>query len=156
MKTNNWLFLMGVSLYLASCVPINLYEKQVPIPATGWSYDLKPNFTFDIKDTTSQFMIYAVIRHTDQYPFNNLWIELKTQAPDADTARHQKLNLQLATSDRWEGTGVNDIYEVRKLISNGPVSFKSSGIYSFTMSQIMRENPLKYVLNVGIRVEKVN
>jgi gliding motility-associated lipoprotein GldH len=63
----------------------------------------------------------------------------------------------LATDAKgWEGTGMDDIYEVRKSISAAPFSFKTSGNYTFSIQQIMRENPLRNVLNVGLRVEKVS
>jgi len=51
---------------------------------------------------------------------------------------------------------MDDIFEVRKNITPGPVPFKKAGNYTFIIAQIMRENPLKHILNVGIRVEKVN
>jgi len=70
--------------------------------------------------------------------------------------KFQNINLVLGTDAKgWLGTGMDDIYEVRKSISSGPFSFKISGDYIFSIAQIMRENPLQYVLNVGIRVEKV-
>jgi hypothetical protein len=50
---------------------------------------------------------------------------------------------------------MEDIYEVRKNISPAPFSFKRSGDYTFSIAQIMRENPLSNILSVGIRVEKV-
>ncbi len=54
-----------------------------------------------------------------------------------------------------KGQGMDDIFELRKNIIAGPVPFKKPGTYTFSIAQIMRENPLKNILNVGIRVEKV-
>ena len=68
----------------------------------------------------------------------------------------QNINLKLASDAKgWEGVGMDDIFEVRKNITPGPVSFKRAGDYTFSIAQIMRENPLKYIMNVGLRVEKV-
>ena len=51
---------------------------------------------------------------------------------------------------------MDDIYEHRILINRGqPLQFKKSGEYTFRLEHIMREEPLQYVMNVGIRVEKV-
>lgn len=98
--------------------------------------------------------MYIVLRHTDAYNYNNLWISLGSQAP-GDSVRTQNLNLQLANDQKgWEGTGMDDIYEVRKNITPGPVEFKKPGNYIFTVAQIMRENPLHHILDVGVRVEK--
>ncbi|MGH2564118.1 MAG: hypothetical protein ACRDE8_14425 [Ginsengibacter sp.] len=47
------------------------------------------------------------------------------------------------------------MFEVRKNITPGAVPFKKPGEYTFSVAQIMRENPLSHILNVGFRVEKV-
>ncbi len=132
-----------------------MYERQAAIPSQEWAYDFAPEFKFDIRDTTSRFLIYVTIRHTDQYQFNNIWLRVGSQAP-GDSMKFQNLNLQLAGQDSWEGKGMDDIFEVRKLISGGPVSFRKPGEYVFSISQIMRESPLKYIMNAGIRLEKID
>jgi gliding motility-associated lipoprotein GldH len=96
------------------------------------------------------------LRHTDLYEYNNIWLRVGSTAP-SDTIHYQNINLKLASDSKgWEGVGMDDIFEVRKIISPGPLSFNKPGDYSFSVAQIMRENPLNYILNVGIRVEKVN
>lgn len=137
-----------------SCNKIGIYEKTVPIPSQSWSYNNKPYFTFTITDTLATYNIYIVLRHTDAFNYSNLWLELGSQAP-GDTMRTQNINIELASDAKgWEGTGMDDIYEVRKNITPGAVPFKKAGNYTFTIAQIMREDPLKHILNVGIRVEK--
>jgi gliding motility-associated lipoprotein GldH len=75
------------------------------------------------------------------------------QSP-GDTLRKQKLDLKLATDDKgWLGSGMDDIYEHRILITDKPVALKA-GTYRFKLENIMREDPLEHVMNVGIRVEK--
>lgn len=144
------------SILLVSCGQIGLYEKQVPIPSQEWYYDSIPEFTFHIEDTTSQYNLFVVLRHTDRYKYNNIWIRIGSKAP-GDSMKFQKLNLKLANDNKeWEGTGMNDIFEVRKMISPGPIYFQKPGDYTFSIEQIMRENPLEHILNVGFRVEKVD
>ena len=146
---------MLLSLQLASCIKIDQYEKIVPVPAQSWFYNYNPAFTFAITDTASQYNIYVVLRHTDKYNYNNIWLRLGTKFP-GDAMQYQNINLKLASDAKgWEGTGMDDIFEVRKNISRGPFSFKKPGDYTFTLAQVMRENPLHYIMNVGIRVEKV-
>jgi gliding motility-associated lipoprotein GldH len=73
-----------------------------------------------------------------------------------DSLRKQKLDLRLATDDKgWLGTGMDDIFEHRILITGEPVLLKKPGTYRFRLENIMREDPLEHVMNVGIRVEKV-
>ena len=141
-------------LILAGCGKLNVFEKSVHVPLQAWYYNYKPSFNFTISDTSAIYNVYIVLRHTDSYKYNNLWLSLGSKAP-GDSTRFQNINIQLANDQTgWEGTGMDDIYEVRKNITPGPVPFKKAGNYTFILSQIMRENPLLHILDVGLRVEK--
>ena len=151
-----FLLILLSSLFFLSCAKIGVYEKTALIPQQSWSYYNKPSFTFTITDTATAYNVYIVIRHTDAYNYNNLWLTVASTAP-GDSVRSQNINIELGNDAKgWEGTGMDDIFEVRKNITPGPVPFKKAGNYTFTIAQIMRENPLLHILNVGIRVEKVN
>ncbi len=132
-----------------------MFEKTAQIPSQSWFYKNTLTFTFTITDTTASYNIYIVLRHTDSYNYNNLWLTMGSQSP-GDTMLYQNINIEVGNDAKgWAGTGMDDIFEVRKTLTPGPIPFKKSGGYTFTLAQIMRENPLKHILNVGIRVEKV-
>jgi gliding motility-associated lipoprotein GldH len=139
---------------MAACSTLDTYEKSAFFPQHAWESSEKPSFTFTITDTSSLYNFYVIFRHEDAYHFNNLWLNVTTQAPK-DTARTQKLNITLADNKKgWLGTGMDDIYDHRVMITRAPIRLKQ-GNYTFILQQIMREEPLQYVLNAGIRVEKV-
>ena len=140
---------------LSACAKLDVYEKNVSIPKYEWSYSNKPTFDFSITDTASSYEIYIVLRHTDAYRYNNIWLNLGTKFP-GDTIRYQRFELQLGSdATGWEGTGMDDIWEVRKPVTKGPVKFSKAGNYTFTLAQAMRENPLQHIMNAGIRVQRV-
>ena len=144
-----------MSATIASCMGIDLFEKQAQIPSQQWFYNNIPGFTFHIDDTSALYNVYIVLRHTDRYTYNNIWLRIGSKVP-GDSMYFQNINLILANDAKgWEGSGMDDIFEVRKSISPGPLSFKKPGDYTFSIAQIMRENPLKHVMSVGVRVEKV-
>ena len=148
-------FIIIICLSLVACSHINVYEKTAAIPMQAWYYNNIPLFSFTISDTLASYNIYITLRHTDAYEYNNIWVRLGTEAPGS-VLHFQNLDLTLGTDAKgWEGHGTDDIFEVRKNITRGPVPFKKSGTYTFTIAQIIRENPLKHVLNVGVIVEKV-
>ncbi len=69
--------------------------------------------------------------------------------------RKQQLDLRLATDEKgWLGSGMDDIFEHRILITAAPEPLNRAGIYTFRLENIMRVDPLPEVMNVGIRVEK--
>lgn len=140
-------------LSLISCTTSDLYEKHVSLPNHEWKNDDKPSFDFTIKDTTSLYKVFFVIRHTEKYRYNNIWINLYSQ-PAGDTLHQAQYELQLATNEKgWLATGMGDIYEHRKELTR-PVRLKA-GTYKLILENIMREDPLQHVLNVGIRIEKI-
>jgi len=154
--TRSFLLIAAVSFLLISCRQIDVYEKNCPIPHYKWQQNYSVEGSFKITDTASSYNIYIVLRHTDAYKYNNIWLNAGLQAP-GDTMMFQKLNLTLATdANGWEGSGMNDIWEVRKLLNGKPLRFKKAGAYKFNITHIMRDNPLEYVMNAGMRVQKAD
>ncbi len=146
------LFIMSCSLCLVSCSTVDLYEKSVALPGHKWSSSYRPAFSFTIKDSTAPYQLFLVLRHTEKYNFNNIYINLHAVLPGLDTLSIRK-DLILATNEKgWLGIGMDDIYEHR--IKLGDPEYLKAGTYTFTIEQIMREDPLEHVMNAGIRVEK--
>ncbi len=142
---------------MTSCNSIDLYEKAVTIPNHSWENTFKPSFTFSINDTSSAYQLYFIIRHNDKYNYNNLYVNLITKQPGQDSTQKARYDLPLATNEKgWLASGMDDIYEHRIALTpaNQDFRFRKAGVYTFTIEQIMRENPLKNVLNVGLRIEK--
>jgi len=150
------LLIVLIALAFGSCqTSIDVFEKNVVIPDHAWSSNFKPEIKFTVRDTMARYNIYAVIRHTDAYEFNNIWINIYTKIPGDSTMRKQQLDLKLATDDKgWLGSGMDDIFEHRILITAQPEPLTKAGVYIFRLENIMRVDPLPEVLNVGIRVEK--
>ena len=144
---------MGI-VFLTACQKVDVFEKNVAIKEYQWQSAVKPVFSFDITDTASRYNIYVVLRHEDAYRYNNIWVNIYTKAPGDSTATQQALDLQLATAEKgWLGSGMDDIFEHRIRISQAPIALKA-GQYEFRLEQIMRDDPLRHILNVGIRVER--
>ncbi|MEP7373679.1 MAG: gliding motility lipoprotein GldH [Chitinophagaceae bacterium] len=142
-----------ISYILFSCTTIDLYEKAVTIPKHQWSSSFKPSFDFTIKDTSTPYRLFLIIRHNEKYNFNNIFVNVYVKGPGQDTAQKIQQDLVLATNEKgWLASGMDDIYEHR--IQLGADQSLKAGNYTFTIEQIMREDPLDNVLDVGLRIEK--
>jgi gliding motility-associated lipoprotein GldH len=136
-----------------SCKQVNVYEKNTSIPAYSWKKDFPVTGTFTITDTATPYKIYVVLRHTDAYDYNNIWLNIGLQGK-GDTMQVRRFDLSLGDdANGWEGTGMNDIWEVRKLLG---FQLMKKGEYKFEIRHIMRDDPLKNILSAGLRVEKAN
>ncbi|HET9825188.1 MAG TPA: gliding motility lipoprotein GldH [Chitinophagaceae bacterium] len=148
---NCFVILVSCTFWLVSCTTVDLYEKNVTIPGFKWKSTFKPEFSFIIKDTSSPYQLFLVLRHNEKYNYNNIWINLYSQPP-RDTVHKATFELPLANAEKWLGSGMDDIYEHRIKLTDP--QYLKAGTYRFKIEQIMREDPLENVMNIGLRVEK--
>lgn len=154
-------------LLLAACQPSPQYQKQVTLPAKGWAYTNEPEFRVQIKDTSAAYQMFFLIRHTNAYPFSNIWLKFKTRQPGDSVFQEQRFEVTLASptavlpdgslSGAWLGRGMGELWEQRMALNNvqQPVYFSRPGEYVFKISQDMRVNPLPEIIQVGLRLEKI-
>jgi gliding motility-associated lipoprotein GldH len=143
-------------LCITACQQVSLYERLKNIPSAAWKNGEKLDFSIEIPDTAQSYYIIVTIRHTHEYAYRNLWVKLGLQQPGTDSITYRDFDLPLANNERWLGVGMDDVYERRVRLFGKPVRFTSTGTAKFTLQQIMRDNPLKHVLQAGIRVEPAN
>lgn len=138
-------------LLFISCTQTGVFEKNTSIPHYEWKNNFAATGDFVITDTVVSNNAYIVIRHTDAYRYNNIWLSVGIQPP-GDSIHYKKVDLQLGTDAQgWAGSGMNDIWELRQLIFSQP--FKKTGTYHYTIKQIMRDDPLTGIMSVGLRIE---
>lgn len=147
-------FILFLVTSLISCRQIGLYESHTQIPESKWNANYPASGEFIISDTISSYSLSVVIRHTDAYEFNNIWLNVGLQPP-GDSMHFQKLEFTLGNdASGWEGAGMNDIWELRKPLNTKPQRFIKPGTYTYKIFEEMRQDPLLHILSAGLRVEK--
>ena len=146
-----FLLLVAYCFFITSCTQINVFEKNTTIPDYKWKSSFEVKGSFSVNDISSPYKSYIVLRHTDAYKYNNIWLNIGIKFP-GDSMRYQKIDLQLGTdAGGWMGSGMNDIWELRQLLM---LQFSKPGIYNYSITQIMRDDPLLAIMSAGLRVEK--
>lgn len=142
------------AVFLCCCNSIDSFEINKTIPHQAWSSQLSAKGAFVITDTVSEYNMYVLLRHTDAYKYNNVWLNIGLQYP-GEKMNFKKVNLLLGNDQSgWEGIGMDDIWYVKKKLNIAPFTFQQKGTYYFSISNIMRDDPLLHVMSVGISVEK--
>ena len=134
---NSKIFVLAAFLFV-SCNTIDVYEKTAAVPRHEWNSNNHLSFDFTVTDTLAYYNIYLVLRHSESYHFNNIWINFTSAVPGKQL-QAQRLNLSLANADRWLGSSMDDIIEQRVLLFSQPTHL-SKGNYKFSLQQIMRVN----------------
>lgn len=144
-------------LLLGSCMESPYYQKEYAIPHNEWSSNYKPSFKFEVTDTNALYNLYFLVRHTEAYPYSNIWLMVSTKQPGDTTFEQTRLEIPLAEhTGKWLGRGMGEIWEQRMPISHDgdTVMLRKKGIWEIQLEQNMRMDPLPEVLQVGLRVEK--
>jgi gliding motility-associated lipoprotein GldH len=138
---------------LSSCDPNRLYETNTPIADQRWSYDDIKSYEVEVKDTNTRYNIYINIRHSFQFDWRNVYVQVGTQMPDGRKLE-KRVNLPLSEADgKWFGSCLGDNCDLPVMIQHD-AKFPMVGKYTFTIRQDMRANPLTNIKSIGLRIEK--
>jgi len=146
-----------ILLLFSSCLESPYYQKEYSIPGNKWNYSHQPSFKFEVTDTTSLYNLHFLIRHTEAYPYSNIWLMIYTKKPGDSTFEKARIEIPLAApTGKWLGRGMGEIWEQRMPISRegDTVMLRKAGTWEIKFGHNMRVNPLPDVLQVGLRIEK--
>lgn len=133
-----------------------MYEKHAAIPGFAWNKTFKPEFAFENTSAQSRYRIFVVVRHSNAYRYSNLWVKLNI-TPKGDSTQSEEFNIPLTdNNEKWAGTGMDDIFELRRELRFQKIRLdKNISSCTFSLEQVMRDNPLKNIMNIGLRIEKL-
>ena len=146
-----WIIL---TVFFLSCRNGAIYDKVKEV-AQPWPASEKVSFVVDITDSISPFNFYIILRHHTDYSYANLFLFLETKFPDGRRSR-DTINLWLAdVAGNWLGKGMGE-YRDNRILFKKRGRFPMTGTYRFEFEQAMRNENLKGIKALGIRIEKTN
>ncbi len=142
--------LIGGICLLTSCRHDIVYSDFVAIPSSEWDENQLPEFAFNIADREAAYDILLYVRHTERYPYQNMWLFVRGNRQYMDT-----VEFYLADDrGRWLGDKHHGFIEMPVLLEEN-YHFPDTGRYYFTVQHGMRDSLLRGVTDVGIEVIRV-
>lgn len=139
---------------LSGCAGKNtITDQNVEISGHNWTYTSRIKFAFKIDDEKAAYNLYMNLRVTADYKYSNIFVLISQSGPGIKNAS-KRYEMRLANKDgEWLGKGSGNLYSYQEpfLVNH---KFPAKGTYIFVIEQNMRDNPLKEVSDVGLRVEK--
>ncbi|MEM0993225.1 MAG: gliding motility lipoprotein GldH [Bacteroidota bacterium] len=137
-----------------ACQPNYLYQEEKIIANSIWTYDDAVSFTFQIDDTEAQYNLYLDIRHSTQFPFQNLYTMIQTTYPSGRTV-DSRISIDMANKlGEWYGKCSQEDCLLRVNLQQGAF-FKEAGAHQITFEQYTRKDSLAGVNVLGFAVEAV-
>lgn len=137
----------------AGCIENNTYNSYKALPDYVWDKGHVIPFKVNIEDTAATYDVSVNLRHTDFYPYRNIWLMIYTTLPSGERLQ-KRVELQMADKEgNWFGNCMNDICDQQIQIQKNAM-FSTPGIYTFELEQIMRRKKLPEIMEVGLEIRK--
>ncbi len=150
LKMKKLISLIALGLLLYSCSTDAIYTKAFRFNKTHWSQDVRPKFTVEIKDTSQLYDFIFTLRSTTDYPYNNLWVFLRTTPPFGKSVREPYEIKMADPSGNWIGKKSGAIVEHQLQFKRRKVPFK--GKYTFELEQAITEKRVDELLDISLEV----
>ena len=136
-----------------SCTKPAYYEQYQTIE-NPWYKNREYFFTCQIEDTAVTYNISLEIRNNNFYPYQNLWLFYAEEHPDSPVLRDTVECILADDFGKWYGSGIS-IYHL-SIPLRTQHHFPQKGQYTFSFRQGMRDESLKGIEQIGVRIEKNN
>lgn len=155
-----------MSRFLSAAIPVALFVLLIAngcrpdpnsfsdfrnIETPGWLYSQRITFTPQHSDSIMETDMFLTLRHTNQYPYSNIWIEVVSGDIEKGTVT-DTVNIQLADIyGNWLGKGSGVLYQLETPIKLGMQHISLSPV---TIRHIMKTDTLPGIDLLGLTASK--
>jgi gliding motility-associated lipoprotein GldH len=147
----HWSLLIGLiatALSLSSCRNDIVYCQFMPISSEKWEVDSVAQFDYSIEDTKSNYRMLIYVRHTERYPYQNMWLFVD------DNGHRDTIEFYLADDrGQWLGNRHHGVMEMPVLWEDTR-QYADTGHYSLTIRHGMRDTLLRGITDIGLEIVK--
>lgn len=137
---------------LFSCGSDCIYDQYQSIENIAWEKDKEYYFTFQVEDNSTPYNIILEIRNNNLYPYQNLWLFYNEELPIGPLVRDTIECLLADEYGKWYGHGIS-LHQSSFPVRTAYI-FPHKGQYTFSFRQGMRNDILRGIQEIGLRVEK--
>jgi gliding motility-associated lipoprotein GldH len=149
-----WVTATSLVLAIMGCTKPAVYAESEPIPEQSWEANKKFVFEPKINDATALYNVFFTLRNTGSYPYRNIWLFVERENPSGKKTI-DTIDCPLAYPDgRWIGKSAGDLRD-NLILYQQNIRFEESGKYRYTIQHGMRDEMLKEVTDVGLRIDRV-
>ncbi len=148
------LFGSAVSLWLyTGCQEGSIYHQSFVVSAKGWDMNKRIVFSDTLPSNTPQHVHRQLtVRNTNAFPYQNLWIYIKTFT--TESTQSDSINWRLANPDgMWLGKGWGSLYTITynlpdlEFLPNDSVHW-----FRMELMQGLRDSLLTGISDIGLRI----
>jgi len=144
----------GVSGMAGCTDPKAVLDDSREIVNNNWSYGNKIKFDVQVDDPALAYNLYLNLRVLSDYKYSNIFVLIYQSGGPVAKPVPVRYECKVASATgEWLGKGSGSLYSYQIPFKKA-YKFPAKGVYHFEIEQNMRDNPLRAVSDVGLRVEK--
>ncbi len=150
---NIWILAGTISLFLSltSCDSSVMYDQMQHVKNSDWNAKDTLFFHFRVTDTLRNYNVGVNVRNSTSYDYQNLYLFITAVYPGGTYSRDTAECILAAADGKWYGKGMGKLKDSQFMFRKG-VRFRKSGEYIIAVNQAMRQQVLKGISDVGIRI----
>lgn len=138
-----------------SCKPEGrVYENHKDLsPEIEWKKEDARTFEVPVEDKSIGYDLSIGLRYAQGYPWNACRILVKETSPSGKERKYQHTLKVRADNGDYIGEPGYDIWDSTHLVEKNK-KYEEEGVYTYTIQHDMPKDPLPYVMEIGIIVDK--
>ena len=138
-------------LLLIACGQQVLFEKLVSFDGGAWDYTNPASYNFKVEDTESKYNLFLNIEHTTDYPYENIYLKIKTKFPDQTTVSDTLSVQMIDNKGNWISKCSGEECLLTVFLQEN-IKFKSAGEYQIDIEQFTRKERLDGVNGLSFSI----
>ena len=142
-------------LLTTSCIKHTVYHQYQSVPSNmEWSKQDTLSYQILLPDSLKPYHLAFEIRHTDRYPYQDLWAEINQNLTDSNVWEKDTIRFKLCNSQgNWAGEGnAANLYVYTH--PSGTFTPKQTGLRKVFITSLMKDSVLKNISDIGIKIER--
>lgn len=147
--------LLLLSVMTVSCSKGEIYSQYHELTDASWGYN--DTLVYDIDSTlfelNTPYKVTIELTNNVGYPYQNIWFFMQANFESDSVFTGMSKEYQLADEfGKWLGSGFGSLYQ--SSLSVEDVIFKEKRNYQIKLEHGMRDESLKGIEKIGIRIQK--
>ena len=153
MAKNKWRYWLLGSFLFYACGNTSIYQAFTSLEHSQWPASSVLDFSFQVEDETRPYDIYLLVKNTQDYPYQNLYVTYYLEGAAHHLLREELKNYPLfdIKTGRPRGKGWIKSKRHEFLLING-YYFSQPGLYTLKLEHFMRTDYLPGLQTIGVKV----
>lgn len=138
-----------------SCDKQEIYYRFHETKNAEWAQNDTLFFDIDstLYETNRPYQLSIEVTNNVNYPYQNIWFFVQTNIDNDSVFTDTSKQFQLADEfGKWKGSGFGSLFQTS--LPMGEIVFKEKRNYRIKLEHGMRDEPLKGIEKVGIKISK--